>query len=166
MKMAEDEFEDIEKDYMELSLESSETRDFLGTRLRELHYTKEQEVFRRIRAYLSPLRNSPLWKDFKRPSTSPPAEGWQVSLPLSQIVPNPQELVWFCVTLPLLSLDPVFEGTTTEIEEVTSQCRLFQYYIIGQEFNWVVAKSCQNEVIATGEIVERNLKRLKDTGGI
>ena len=140
------------------------TEKFLATHLHELDYGRDNEIFKKIYEHLSVLRESPAWNGFWRPLISVPSSNWQIVLPLSQLVPKKDEVVWFLVDLPLLSLWPVFEGKIGVIEKVANQCRLFEYYVISKDLTWVIAKNRHDELFADGDVVEKNLMKLKVSG--
>jgi len=147
--------------WYELANATLSTEKFLATHLQELDYGLNNEIFQKIYKHLSVLRESPAWIGFWSPLDSIPSSNWQIVLPLSQLVPKKDEVVWFMVDLPLLSLWPVFEGNIDIIEKVSNQCRLLEYYVISKDFSWVIAKSRHDEIFVNGDEVERNLMKLK-----
>ena len=139
------------------------TEQFLASHLHELDYGRENDIFKKLYEHLSDLRDSPAWHGFWRAFNSLPSSNWQIVLPLSQLVPNQDEVVWFLVDLPGLSLWPVFEGSVDTVEKVVNQCRLVEYYVIAKDLRWVIAKSRHDELFANGETVENNVMNWKDS---
>jgi hypothetical protein len=160
--MAEDEIgEDLLEKLRELSDATLETKQFLAAHLHQLDYDQDREVFTKLYAHLSALRESPSWKGFWHSSIAAPESNWQVAMPLSKMVSRKDEVVWFLVDLPLLSYWPVFEGTVESIEWVTKARQLFEYYVISKELDWVIAKSRHDEVYVAGAVTKVNGIELK-----
>ena len=153
--------EDLLEKLRGLSEASFDTKQFLATHLHQLDYDQDHEVFTNLYTHLSSLRESPSWKGFWHSSSSAPESNWRVSVPLSQMASQKDEVVWFVVDLPLISYWPVFEGTIEAIEVVTKERQLFEYYVISKELAWVIAKSRHDEVFVDGAVTKVNGIELK-----
>jgi len=119
---------------------------------------QDKEILKKIDEQISLLKAFPSWEEFTRI----PLGGWKASYPFSQIVPDPNEVVWFIDE----SKTSVFEATIHEIEKFVSKYEIIQYYLIAQDFSWAIAKNHQNKLFAVGDVVEKNLQDFLDKGSI
>jgi Family of unknown function (DUF6756) len=99
------------------------------------------------------------WEDFREQGTSvmfDAGDGWRH---IADIAPNPDALVWFIAEETELPHYPVFETTPRIASEIIGECYAFEYYMVAQNFEWLVCETHHNCVCAVGAQVEQRLKR-------
>ena len=154
---------DTKSELMQSVNEDRYLLELIKEQLRQIDDAQQRDVLDRLKQFLG-VRHHRLWKweELNRAYTSIQFEDPQ-SLPyLGQLVPDPQEPVWFLFHVWTLSGPPVYEGTIVEIGKIIKERNNLQCYIIAKHFSWLVAKNHRNEVIAIGEEVERNLNQLSN----
>ena len=122
--------------------------------IRKLAPVESEAIFNEtLRQFVSGGDRKWWWEAFSRPSTSaefPTGDGWRR---LAQIVPDPDELVWFIVEDDQLSHYPVFEVTPRAASRIIGECYGFEYYLVAKDYSWLVCETHHNRVFAVGRVV-------------
>jgi len=79
---------------------------------------------------------------------------------IPEIVPDPDERVWFLAEDDRLTYFPVYEVTPAVAVSVIAECYGFEYYLIAGNFQWLVCENHHNTVFAVGELVKSRLEAL------
>jgi hypothetical protein len=97
------------------------------------------------------------WESFRNTSTRVTFEsgdGWKH---LPNIVPNPDEPVWFIAEDDQLPYFPVFETTPQVASSILGECYAFEYYLIAKDLSWLLCENHHNVIHAIGPVVEQRL---------
>ncbi|WP_125931907.1 DUF6756 family protein [Thiosocius teredinicola] len=78
------------------------------------------------------------WEAFSKPSSSRNFEDGKGFERIVELVPNPEERVWFVVEEDQLPFFPIYEATPDTIQKVIGECYAFEYYIIPKSKAWLL----------------------------
>lgn len=84
-------------------------------------------------------------------------DGWRH---LIDLVPDPNERVWFIAEDHVPPEYSVWEGSVRDIQAVIAECHGFEFYAIQQQFHWLVCENHHGFVVAVGKQVEAKLRAL------
>lgn len=45
---------------------------------------------------------------------------------------------------------PVFDAAISSISQVLGECSYFEYYLVGKQFDWLIAENDHNQIIVSG----------------
>ena len=76
---------------------------------------------------------------------------------LSKLVPDPDELVWFIAEDFVEPEFSAWEATPRDIQAVLGECYSFEYYLIQQQFRWLLCENHHDVLIAVGKEMEERL---------
>ncbi|MCW5964066.1 MAG: hypothetical protein KIT83_08505 [Bryobacterales bacterium] len=79
------------------------------------------------------------WLRLKLPSKQVPAE----ELGLTEVLPSREGTCWLIPETDAEEL-PVYEFDAKNVERVIRECPYFEYYVLAQDFSWLVAESDHN----------------------
>ena len=100
------------------------------------------------------------WEMFSGPSSTwSPADGRGFER-LTQIVPDPDELLWFVAEDDQLEFYPVYEASARVAQKIIGGCYGFEYYLISKDLKWLVCENHHDRLIAVGEEVTGRLSAL------
>ena len=100
------------------------------------------------------------WERFTDPSSSwCPADGRGFER-LIQIVPDPDELLWFVAEDDALEFFPVYETSARAAQQVIGECYGFEYYLIANDLGWLVCENHHNRLIVIGDQVAGRLRAM------
>lgn len=98
------------------------------------------------------------WEAFSKPSSSKNFEDGKGFERIVELVPNPEERVWFVVEEDQLPFFPIYEATPNAIQKVIGECYAFEYYIIPKSKSWLLCENHHNRVIGVGKQVASRLE--------
>lgn len=81
-------------------------------------------------------------------------DGWRR---LSEITPDPNELVWLIAEENGLPFYPVFETTPAAASRIIGECYGFEYYLVSKSFAWLLCENHHNTIFAVGSDVSARL---------
>jgi len=86
------------------------------------------------------------WLSLKVPyqAHSMPDEGGY--LHLEEFVPEGDKSCWF-VPETEESIPTVYEAEVTAVRDILSECSIFEYYLIGKTFSWLIVENDHNQLI-------------------
>lgn len=87
-------------------------------------------------------------------------DGWRH---LIELVPDSNERVWFIAEDFVPPEYSVWEASICDIQAVVGECYPFEYYVIQQQFRWLVCENHHDVVIAVGAEVEDRLRTYDTT---
>ena len=73
-------------------------------------------------------------------------------------MPDPDERVWFIAEDFAPPEYSVWEASVRDIQAVVAECYGFEFYVIQQQFRWLLCENHHNAVIAVGAEVEDRLR--------
>jgi hypothetical protein len=74
-----------------------------------------------------------------------------------KLVPDPDELVWFIAEDFVEPEFSAWEATPRDIQAVLGECYSFEYYLIQQQFRWLLCENHHDVLIAVGKEMEERL---------
>jgi hypothetical protein len=83
-------------------------------------------------------------------------DGWRH---LVSLVPDSNERVWFIAEDFVSPEYSVWEGDTCDIQAVIGECSDFEYYIVQNQFRWLLCQNHHDVVVAVGQDVEDKLRQ-------
>ena len=98
------------------------------------------------------------WEAFSKPSSSKNFEDGRGFERIEELVPNPEERVWFVVEEDQLPFFPIYEATPNIIQKVIGECYAFEYYIIPKSKAWLLCENHHNLVIGVGKQISSRLE--------
>jgi hypothetical protein len=125
---------------------------------KEIPDDKAEPIYRTALRHFVPKGEPQWWWEHFASATAADFPNGTTWKHLTELVPNPSELVWFIVADTSLPFYPVYEGTTAAIREVIAECSGFEYYIVHPELNWLLCENHHNKLIAVGAPVEERLR--------
>jgi hypothetical protein len=82
-------------------------------------------------------------------------DGWRL---LTQLVPDPDQPVWFIVEDDQLPSYPVYEATPTAIERVIGECvGFFEYYLVAKDMSWLLCENHHDHLVGVGSPITSRL---------
>jgi len=100
------------------------------------------------------------WEAFKPKPISILPDCTNGSEMLEEIIPNPDELIWFVAEEDGLPYFPIYEGTTKAIVRIIRECYAFEYYLIPKDKKWLLCENHHNSLIGVGKAIERQLSKV------
>ena len=100
------------------------------------------------------------WEDFREESVScrfPDNDSWRH---LPELVPDPEERVWFIVEDNTSAFYPVYEANSYAVRDVISECYAFEYYLADKQKKWLLCETHHSVVYAVGSEVQERLRRI------
>ena len=101
------------------------------------------------------------WEDFRKPGVAAQfmdSDGWRR---VPEIVPNPEESVWFIAEEDQLAHYPVYETTPKIACQIIGECYGFEFYLVARNFDWLVCETHHGVVHAIGLPVEQRLAQIQ-----
>jgi hypothetical protein len=81
---------------------------------------------------------------------------------VAEIVPAPDEIVWFIAEDDDNSGFPVYEATPRAAQQVIGECAYFEYYLVAKDMSWLLCENHHDVLIGVGEAVTTRLARLSE----
>jgi len=131
---------------------------FSPERFRRLPIEQAQRVYESALRHFVPHGHPRWWWEHFPASTGvhfTDGLGWRH---LSELVPNPDERVWFIAEDFAPPEYSVWEASVRDIQAVVAECYGFEFYVIQQQFRWLLCENHHNAVIAVGAEVEDRLR--------
>lgn len=100
------------------------------------------------------------WEDFRFPSTGVRFTDQRGFERLVKIVPDGMAKVWFIAEDSRPPFFTVYEATPETIQAVIGQCYFFEYYLVAQDFSWLLCENHHGNLIAIGKELENRLQQL------
>ena len=98
------------------------------------------------------------WESFKRSPVSHKFAGGDGWRRLPELVPDPNEPVWFIAEENALPFYPVFELTPADASTILGECYGFEFYLMPKNYSWLLCENHHNTVFALGEPVSSRLR--------
>lgn len=98
------------------------------------------------------------WEAFSKPSSSKTFEDGKGFEKITQLVPNPEEVVWFVVEEDQLPFYPIYEATPAVIQTVIGECYGFEYYLVPKSKEWLLCENHHNRMIGIGKQITERLE--------
>jgi len=70
-----------------------------------------------------------------------------------EIVPDPNERVWFIAEESRLPFYPVYEATPNAAQRVIEECYGFEYYLVAKDMTWLLCENHHGWLIGVGELI-------------
>jgi len=100
------------------------------------------------------------WEAFSKPSYFLDPAGDDGFKYITQIVPDPEEVVLFIAEEDQLDFYPVYEGSAEVITQVIMECYRFEYYLIAKDMSWLLCENHHNRLIGVGETIIERLRNI------
>ena len=133
---------------------------FTTQRFRRLSPEEAQGVYRSALRHFVPKGQPRWWWEHFPSSTGvdfSAGDGWRH---LVELVPDADEQVWFIAEDSAPPEYSVWEGSVRDIQVVIAECYGLEFYIIQQQFRWLVCENHHDVVVAVGKQVEDKLHEL------
>lgn len=98
------------------------------------------------------------WESFTNPSISKTIEDGKGFKKITELVPDPNEVVWFIVEEDQLPFYSIYEATPATIQRVIGECYAFEYYIIPKSMEWLLCENHHNRMIGIGNQITARLE--------
>ncbi len=99
------------------------------------------------------------WEAFSSPSESITYDDGKGFEKLSQLVPDPEEVIWFVVEDDDLPNYPIFEASTENVVKIIGECFAFEYYLVPRDKSWLLCENHHNRIIGVGKQVASSIQR-------
>jgi len=93
------------------------------------------------------------WESFKESSKSILFENGLGFQELIDIVPDPDEVVWFVVEDDQSPFYPIYEASTLNIVKIIGECFAYEYYLIPKDKRWLICETHHNSIVGIGSEV-------------
>ncbi len=100
------------------------------------------------------------WEHFRLPSAWAYFSDDQGFRKLIDLVPSMTEKVWFIAEESKLKHSPVYETDTAVVQEIIGNCYGFEYYLVAQDYRWLLGENHHSSLFAVGEPVKSNVEEL------
>ena len=98
------------------------------------------------------------WESFKAPSEYIHfVDGFGFE-EVPNLVPNPNEVVWFVVEDTQSHCYPIFEATVSDAVKVIGECFAYEYYLIPKNKDWLICETHHNSVVGVGNEITSRIK--------
>jgi len=132
---------------------------------RELPDSEAAKVRARIEAVFMNAHDPKWWwEHFRLPTASVRFEDQKAFRRICDVVPDPDEAVWFVAEDDQLPYFPVFEATPSLIMAVIGECYGFEYYLIAKDYSWLLCENHHDYLIGMGETVRSRLEAVGEVG--
>lgn len=131
---------------------------FPSERFRRLSTDEARWVYESSLRYFVPYGQPRWWWEHFPFSTAvhfPEGNGWRY---LNNLVPNPDERVWFIAEDFVTPGYSVWEASVRDVHSIIGECYGFEFYLIQQEFHWLVCENHHDVIVAVGREVEERLR--------
>jgi hypothetical protein len=93
------------------------------------------------------------WESFKKPSKSRVYKDGNGFEHLTELVPDPKEIIWFIAEDTEQPYFPIFEATTENVVKIIGECFAYEYYIVPKHKRWLLCENHHDDVIGIGNEV-------------
>lgn len=100
------------------------------------------------------------WEAFSKKSESIKSKDDKGFQKITQIVPDPEEHIWFIAEENHLDFYPVYEASPKAIQQVVGECYGFEYYLISKDFNWLLCEDHHGYFHGIGTEIIKNIKKI------
>jgi hypothetical protein len=135
------------------------TLGFAVERFRRLSPDEAKRVYGSALRHFVPCGQPRWWWEHFPTSTGvhfAKGDGWQY---FTKIVPDAEERVWLIAEDFVAPDYSVWEASARDIQAVIGECYGFEFYVIQQQFQWLLCENHHDVVVAVGSEVEENLHR-------
>lgn len=101
------------------------------------------------------------WESFRQESTSRAFLGDSGWNHLLDLVPDPEERVWFITEEDAPPFYIVYEASPRALRELLGECHFFEYYLIDQDHEWLLCENHHRMVFAVGQEARERLTRFR-----
>ena len=98
------------------------------------------------------------WEAFAIPSASREFTDGKGFERITELVPDPVEVVWFVVEDDQMPFYPIYEATPAAIQRVIAECYGFEYYLVPKSRAWLLCENHHNRMIGLGEEITTRLE--------
>jgi hypothetical protein len=133
---------------------------FSDARFRCLAAKEAASVYQSALKRFVPKGNPQWWWEHFPSSVSvhrPDDAGWKL---LNELVPDPDERVWFIAEDFVAPGYSVWEASVRDSQKVIAECYHFEYSLVQQRLEWLVCENHHSMLIAVGNPVEDRLQSL------
>ena len=137
---------------------ATQTLGFGLERFRRLPVEDAQRVYESALRHFVPQGQPRWWWEHFPTSTGvhfTDGDGWRH---LTELVPDADERVWFIAEDFVAPEYSVWEASVRDIQAVIAECYGFEFYVIQQQFRWLVCENHHDVVVAVGAEVEDRLR--------
>ena len=99
------------------------------------------------------------WESFRQESTSRAFLGDSGWNHLLELVPDPEEKVWFITEEDASPFYIVYEASPRALRQLLGECYFFEYYLIDQDHEWLLCENHHRMVFAIGREARERLAR-------
>jgi hypothetical protein len=131
---------------------------FSAERFRRLSADDARRVYESALRHFVPEGRPRWWWEHFPASTGvhfSDGDGWQH---ITELVPDAAERVWFIAEDHVAPEYSVWEASVQDIQAVVGECSAFEFYVIQQQFRWLICENHHNVVVAVGAEVEGRLR--------
>jgi len=90
------------------------------------------------------------WESFKDIEASCVVENGMGFKLIPELVPDPNDNLWFVVEEDQLEFYPIFETTASVATAIIGECYAFEYYLIPKDKTWLLCETHHNRLIGVG----------------
>jgi hypothetical protein len=136
-----------------------DTLGFFSERFRLLPPDEAKQVYESSLRHFGPRGRPRWWWEHFPTSTGvhfKNGDGWRL---LTELAPDADERVWFIADDFVAPEYSVWQASVRDIQAVIAECVNFEYYVIQQEFRWLICENHHNVIVAVGKEVEDRLRK-------
>jgi hypothetical protein len=126
---------------------------------RELQDTEAEIIFHNALRHFVPKGKPRWWWEHFASDTGVQflnGDGWRY---IPDMVPDPNEQMWFIAEDSQLPFFPVYETTPALVPSVIAECHGFEFYMIQKDFEWLLCRNHHDFIVGVGHFVEEKLKK-------
>jgi hypothetical protein len=140
---------------------ATQTLGFASERFRRLPSDEASRVYQSARKHFVP-RGKPRWWWEHFPSCTGvrfiDGDGWQH---LTDLVPEADERVWFIAEDFVAPQYSLWEASVRDIQTLIGECYGFEYYVVQQQFHWLICENHHDYLVSVGREVEEKLRKFE-----
>jgi hypothetical protein len=127
---------------------------FAPQRFRPVADQESVSVYESARKHFIPSGNPSWWWEHFPKSESAHLPNGAALQRLLEVVPDPDERVWFIAEDFVAPQYSVWEATVRDIQATLLECYGFEYYLVQKDFRWLVCENHHEMLIGVGDEVE------------
>jgi hypothetical protein len=114
-----------------------------------------------LQHFVSTQNPSWWWESFRQESMSRAFLGDSGWRHLLDLVPDPEEKVWFITEEDASPFYIVYEASPRALRQLLGECYFFEYYLIDQDHEWLLCENHHRMMFAVGREARERLTRFR-----